>query len=59
MNKEVVKEINKLQAEKASWKVALIDANNEENSEEIEAINKEIATIENDISKLSPQLMGE
>lgn len=58
MKQEVMKEINRLHAEKALCKVALINAKNEEDAEEVEAINKEIASLDNEISKLSPQLMG-
>lgn len=71
MNKEVVKEINRLQAEKAELKCELkklelnppeidvIDFDGSQHEKEIKAINKEIASLNNEISKLSPQLMGE
>ena len=56
MNQAVVKKINHLQSEKASWKVALFSAKNEDDKEEVEAIEKEIAGIDNEISKYAVYL---
>lgn len=57
MNQEVVKQLNHLRVEKAEWKSALKQAElNEEYADEKEEIEKEIASIDNEIKKLSGEL---
>ena len=57
MNQEVVKQLNHLRVEKAEWKSALKQAElNEDYADEKEDIEKEIATIDNEIKKLAGQL---
>jgi uncharacterized coiled-coil DUF342 family protein len=57
MNQEVVKQLNHLKVEKAEWESALAQAKlNEEYADEKENIEKEIATIDNEIKKLAGQL---
>ena len=57
MNQEVVKQLNHLRVEKAEWKSALKQAElNEDYADEKEYIEKEIATIDNEIKKLAGQL---
>lgn len=59
MNLEVIKRINHLISEKASWKVSKIDAKKEDDKEEMEAIDKKIAIIDDKISKLAPYISDE
>jgi len=57
MNQEVVKQLNHLNVEKAEWKTALKQAQfNEDYADEKEDIEKEIASIDNEIKKLAGQL---
>ena len=57
MNQEVVKQLNHLNVEKAEWKTALKQAElNEDYADEKEDIEKEIASIDNEIKKLAGQL---
>lgn len=57
MNQEVVKQLNHLRVEKAEWNSALKQAElNEEYADEKEDIEKEIASIDNEIKKLAGQL---
>lgn len=56
MNQEILKQINHLKAEKAEWKTSLKSVElNEEYADEKEEIEKTIASIDNEISKLFDQ----
>mgnify|MGYP002622097551 FL=1 len=60
MNQEVVKQLNHLQAQKAELKTMLTEAKlNEEYKDDIEDLQKEIASIESEITNLAPQLKEE
>jgi len=57
MNQEVVKQLNHLKVEKTEWESALAQAKlNEDYADEKEDIEKEIASIDNEIKKLAGQL---
>jgi hypothetical protein len=57
MNQEVVKQLNHLRVEKAELASALAQAKlNEDYADEKEDIEKEIASIDNEIKKLAGQL---
>lgn len=57
MNQEIVKQINHLQAERASWKVTLKETQlNEDYASDKEDIEKEIENLSTEISNLSSQL---
>lgn len=56
MNQEILKQINHLKVEKAEWKTSLKSAElNEEYADEKKEIEKTIASIDNEISKLFDQ----
>ena len=60
MNQEVIKQLNHLQAQKAELKTMLTEAKlNEEYKDDIEDLQKEIASIESEITNLAPQLKEE
>lgn len=60
MNYSVVKEINRLQVEKAELKTALTEAKlNEDYADDAEDIKKDIASLDNDILSLAAHLKDE